>query len=326
MARRKAVTSAGFVNVFEAVSANVGQALAGKDEAIRLALVCFAAGGHLLIEDVPGVGKTTLAKALAASFDCEWNRIQFTPDLLPSDVTGVTVFSRTGNRFEFRPGGVFANVVLADEINRASPKTQSALLEAMEERQVTVDSTTYPLPDPFMVIATQNPVEHEGTYPLPDSQLDRFLLRIRMGYPGRLAEIDMLEDHAAYDPVVELGAVADADDVIQLVDGRARGARREGVAGLHRRPRRSDAPPSAAVARCISPRRAGRTTHGARVGGLRGARLRRARRCKSDRRPGARTPVVADAGSRARRFDAGGRARRGPGQGRRPLRPELTSC
>jgi len=219
MARRKAVTSAGFVNVFETVAENVGRALAGKDEAIRLALVCFAAGGHLLIEDVPGVGKTTLAKALAASFDCEWNRIQFTPDLLPSDVTGVTVFSRTGNRFEFRHGGVFANIVLADEINRASPKTQSALLEAMEERQVTVDSTTYPLPDPFMVIATQNPVEHEGTYPLPDSQLDRFLLRIRMGYPGRRAEIDMLEDHATADPVVELEAVADANDVIQLIDG-----------------------------------------------------------------------------------------------------------
>src|SRR4051794_20004003 len=181
MARRRIARPEAFAAVFESVGENIGHALVGKGDAIKLSLVCLAAEGHLLIEDVPGVGKTTLAKALAASFASEWNRIQFTPDLLPSDVTGVTVFSRTGNRFEFRPGGVFANIVLADEINRASPKTQAALLEAMEERQVTVDATTYALPDPFMVIATQNPVEHEGTYPLPDSQLDRFLMRIEMG-------------------------------------------------------------------------------------------------------------------------------------------------
>ena len=191
----------------------------GKGDAIRLALVCLAAEGHLLIEDVPGVGKTTLAKAMAASFACDWNRIQFTPDLLPSDVTGVTVFSRTGNRFEFRPGGVFANIVLADEINRASPKTQAALLEAMEERQVTVDATTYSLPDPFMVIATQNPVEHEGTYPLPDSQLDRFLMRIAMGYPAKRAEIAMLDEHATDNPVAHLSAVASVDDVTTLIAG-----------------------------------------------------------------------------------------------------------
>ncbi len=168
---------------------------------------------------MPGVGKTTLAKALAASFDCDWNRIQFTPDLLPSDVTGVTVFSRTGNRFEFRAGGVFANIVLADEINRASPKTQAALLEAMEERQVTVDATTYSLPTPFMVIATQNPVEHEGTYPLPDSQLDRFLMRIPMGYPTKRAEVAMLDEHSDSNPVADLGAVATVEDVASLVKG-----------------------------------------------------------------------------------------------------------
>ena len=205
--------------MFESVCDNIARALVGKEDAIRLSLVCLAAEGHLLIEDVPGVGKTTLAKALAASFASEWNRIQFTPDLLPSDVTGVTVFSRTGNRFEFRPGGVFANIVLADEINRASPKTQAALLEAMEERQVTVDATTYSLPDPFMVIATQNPVEHEGTYPRPDSQLDRFLMRIPMGYPAKRAEIAMLDEHATDSPVHHLSAVASVDDVHVLVNG-----------------------------------------------------------------------------------------------------------
>ncbi|MEY2473022.1 MAG: MoxR-like ATPase [Actinomycetota bacterium] len=206
-----------FAAVFDSVAENIGHALVGKGDAIKLSLVCLAAEGHLLIEDVTGVGKTTLAKAMAASFASEWNRIQFTPDLLPSDVTGVTIFSRTGNRFEFRPGAVFANIVLADEINRASPKTQAALLEAMEERQVTVDATTYALPDPFMVIATQNPVEHEGTYPLPDSQLDRFLMRIEMGYPAKRAEIAMLDEHATDSPVHHLNAVASVDDVHTLV-------------------------------------------------------------------------------------------------------------
>jgi MoxR-like ATPase len=219
MARRRIARPEAFAAVFDAVAENIGHALVGKGDAIKLSLVCLAAEGHLLIEDVPGVGKTTLAKALAASFNSEWNRIQFTPDLLPSDVTGVTVFSRTGNRFEFRPGGVFANIVLADEINRASPKTQAALLEAMEERQVTVDATTYALPDPFMVIATQNPVEHEGTYPLPDSQLDRFLMRIEMGYPAKRAEIAMLDEHATNSPVQHLKPVATVDDVHTLIAG-----------------------------------------------------------------------------------------------------------
>jgi len=202
-----------FSESFDAVVANVATVVQGKDEAIRLALLCLVAEGHLLIEDVPGVGKTSLAKAIAGSLDCSWRRIQFTPDLLPSDVTGVSVYNRVTGNFEFRPGGIFANLVVGDEINRASPKTQSALLEAMEERQVTVDGTTYALPPPFMVIATQNPVEHEGTYPLPESQLDRFLMRIGMGYPDRAAEIGILDTHGRTDPSASLRPVASAADV-----------------------------------------------------------------------------------------------------------------
>jgi MoxR-like ATPase len=202
---------------FEAVVANVEQAIQGKGEAVRLALVCLLAEGHLLIEDVPGVGKTSLAKALAASLDLTQHRIQFTPDLLPSDVTGVLVYNRSNGSFDFRPGGIFANIVVADEINRASPKTQSALLEAMEEDQVTVDATTYPLASPFMVIATQNPIENEGTYPLPESQLDRFLMRIEMGYPDRSAEIAMLDAHASASPVDRLKPVADARDIQAMI-------------------------------------------------------------------------------------------------------------
>jgi len=206
-----------FSRRFESIVANVEQAISGKDDAIRLALVCMVAEGHLLIEDVPGVGKTSLAKAFAASIDGVYNRIQFTPDLLPSDVTGVMVYNRSTGGFEFRHGGIFANVVLGDEINRASPKTQSALLEAMEERQVTIDATTYHLDSPFMVIATQNPIEHEGTYPLPESQLDRFLMRIEMGYPDKAAEIEILDTHAAANPVDSIEAVASADDIAAMV-------------------------------------------------------------------------------------------------------------
>jgi MoxR-like ATPase len=206
-----------FADRFEAIVDNMALAIQGKDQAIRLALMCLLAEGHLLIEDVPGVGKTSLAKALAASVDVTWHRIQFTPDLLPSDVTGVVVYNRANGAFDFRPGGIFANVVVGDEINRASPKTQSALLEAMEERQVTVDATTYRLESPFMVIATQNPMHHEGTYPLPDSQLDRFLMRIDMGYPDRGAEIAMLDAHAASSAVEDLEAVASGQDVHSMV-------------------------------------------------------------------------------------------------------------
>src|SRR5881398_2565478 len=218
MARQRADarTVASFSDRFEAIVDNVARVIQGKDEAIRLAIVCLVAEGHLLIEDVPGVGKTSLAKALAASLDCSWGRIQFTPDLLPSDVTGVAVYNRATGAFEFRPGGVFANLVLADEINRASPKTQAALLECMEERQVTVDNTTYQLDPPFMVIATQNPIEHEGTYPLPESQLDRFLMRIAMGYPARDAELEMLETHGDHDAFDDISAVVHAADIEQM--------------------------------------------------------------------------------------------------------------
>jgi MoxR-like ATPase len=203
-----------FKDTFDALARQIETVLRGKKRAVHLSLVCLFAEGHLLIEDVPGVGKTSLAKAMARSIDGSWRRIQFTPDLLPSDVTGASVWDRSRNDFDFRPGGVFANVVLADEINRASPKTQSALLEAMEERQVTVDTTTYRLPKPFMVIATQNPVELEGTYPLPEAQLDRFLLRLRIGYPDRDAELAILDAYGEGElNVDELEPVCDAETV-----------------------------------------------------------------------------------------------------------------
>ena len=216
MATRRSVSPAAFADVFGAIAANVGRVLQGKPDVIDLTLVCMIAEGHLLIEDVPGIGKTSLAKAIAASIDCRWTRIQFTPDLLPSDVVGVTVWNRGTDEFEFRPGVVFANLVLGDEINRASPKTQSALLEAMEERQVTVDGHTHVLEPPFMVMATQNPVEHEGTYPLPESQLDRFLMRISIGYPQRDAELEILDAHGGAEPIDELAPVASIKDVVAM--------------------------------------------------------------------------------------------------------------
>jgi MoxR-like ATPase len=189
----------------------------GKAEAIRLALTVLLAEGHLLIEDVPGVGKTMLAKALAKSIDCSVRRIQFTPDLLPSDITGVSAFNQERRDFEFKPGPIFANVVVGDEVNRASPKTQSALLECMEERHVTVDGTTHLLESPFMVIATQNPVEMEGTYPLPEAQRDRFTARISIGYPTATAEMEMLDTHGSSSPLDQLKPVATATDVRELI-------------------------------------------------------------------------------------------------------------
>ncbi|HSO94464.1 MAG TPA: AAA family ATPase [Acidimicrobiia bacterium] len=205
--------------LFEALAHNVERVIQGKREQVHLALVCLFAEGHLLIEDVPGVGKTSLAKALARSIAGSANRIQFTPDLLPSDVIGVSVWNRATSQFEFRPGGVFAHVLLGDEINRASPKTQSALLEAMEERQVTVDAHSWALPRPFLVIATQNPVELEGTYPLPEAQLDRFLMRLPMGYPDHAAEMAILETHGAgFIGPDDLEAVATAADVAAAAD------------------------------------------------------------------------------------------------------------
>ncbi len=199
------------------IAANIGRVVQGKDAVVRLALVTLLAEGHLLIEDVPGVGKTTLAKALAASVDATVRRIQFTPDLLPSDVTGVAVYDQESREFEFKPGAIFANVVVADEINRASPKTQSALLECMEERQVTVDGVSYELARPFLVMATQNPLEMEGTYPLPEAQRDRFTTRVSMGYPDRTAELAMLDDRATTDPLADLEPVADAASVRDLI-------------------------------------------------------------------------------------------------------------
>ena len=195
----------------------------GKDEAIELALVALLARGHLLIEDVPGVGKTTLAQALAHSFHCSFQRIQFTSDMLPSDVIGISVFNQIEQHFEFKPGPIFANIVLADEINRTTPKTQSALLEAMNEAQVTVDTRTHKLPQPFMVLATQNPIEHHGTYPLPESQMDRFLIRIRMGYPSLQNEKEILRSHSdphsggAVQPVMEASDVLAMQQAVERV-------------------------------------------------------------------------------------------------------------
>src|SRR6266542_1007848 len=199
-----------FARSFSTVADNVERVIQGKDREVRLALACLIAEGHLLIEDVPGVGKTMLAKAIARSIDCSFRRIQFTPDLLPTDITGVNVFNQERGDFEFKPGAIFANIVLGDEINRASPKTQSALLESMEEHQVTMDGVTYQLGVPFMVIATQNPIEHEGTYPLPEAQLDRFMMELAIGYPTREAEVDILNTHGRNSRMVEISPVADA--------------------------------------------------------------------------------------------------------------------
>ncbi|GAA2101005.1 MoxR family ATPase [Microlunatus panaciterrae] len=196
----------------------IERVIEGKRSSIDLALVVLLAEGHLLVEDVPGVGKTMLAKSLGRSIACSVRRVQFTPDLLPSDITGVSVFNQETHDFEFKPGGIFANIVVGDEINRASPKTQSALLESMEERQVSVDGTTYLLEAPFMVVATQNPIEMEGTYPLPEAQRDRFMARIEMGYPTPSSELDMLDSHGSSDPLAQLEPVTDGATVRGLIE------------------------------------------------------------------------------------------------------------
>ena len=246
-----------FAARFHEIETNVERVVRGKHSEIRLALVALVAEGHLLIEDVPGVGKTMLAKAIARSIDCSFRRIQFTPDLLPTDVTGVNVFNQERGDFEFKPGAIFANIVLGDEINRASPKTQSALLECMEERQVTVDTETHPLGTPFMVIATQNPIEHEGTYPLPEAQLDRFMLRLSIGYPT--AEVEardpvepQLRDAPHRHRPGERRAGRRRDD-----RGGATRPRRAGDPSLHRRPGGGDAAPLGHVPR--APARAHRS-------------------------------------------------------------------
>ena len=194
----------------------ISSVILGKEEVIRACVVALLAGGHVIVEDFPGVGKTLLAKSLARSIDCRFARIQFTPDLLPSDVTGVSVFDQRRSEFEFRPGPIFANIVLADEINRASPKTQSSLLECMEERQATVDNITHTIKPPFMVIATQNPIEYEGTYPLPEAQLDRFMMRVSLGYPSADAEEAIIHEQTSHNPLAEMSPVVDGAEVLAM--------------------------------------------------------------------------------------------------------------
>ncbi len=201
-----------------AVCASMETVISGRSELVRLTVAVLLAEGHLLLEDVPGVGKTTLAKSLARSVDCSVGRIQFTPDLLPSDVTGVTIYRQQQHEFEFRPGPVFANIVVADEINRASPKTQSALLECMQEYQATIDGTTYQLPRPFLVVATQNPIEMEGTYALPEAQRDRFMARLSVGYPGAASEVEMLDRQEIIDPLVAVHPVATVAKVTEMIE------------------------------------------------------------------------------------------------------------
>jgi MoxR-like ATPase len=219
---KESVEASQAASLAQKIIANLRSVIHAPDETLEFSVLCLLSEGHLIIEDFPGVGKTTLAKALARSVDCSFSRLQFTPDLLPSDVTGVNVFNQRSNEFEFRPGPVFANILLVDEINRASPKTHAALLECMQERQVTIDGVSYQLPPPFMVMATQNPIEYEGTYPLPEAELDRFTMRIAIGYPPLGDEARMLSENAAETPLDTLESVASAQEVLDAIrDARA---------------------------------------------------------------------------------------------------------
>jgi hypothetical protein len=298
-----------FADVFNTICDNIELAIRGKREVVHLVVVSLLAEGHILLEDAPGVGKTSLGKALAASINATFGRVQFTPDLLPADVVGMTVWNRATGAFDFRPGPVFSNIVLADEINRASPKTQSSLLEAMGERQVTVDGVTHHLASPFMVIATQNPIEHEGTYPLPESQLDRFLMKVTVGYPGRAAELEIRErvrEHRHGHGTC-----------------RTSGARRPPPARLHRRHRGGHAPPPRHRPRHVAALGAGAAGRGPGAGRRRAAQLRHPRRRQGARPP--RHPPSVD--RRPRGTDPRGqrRADRRPDPRRRPgsHRPRL---
>jgi MoxR-like ATPase len=215
---KQGVKASSAASLAQRIIANLRKVIHAPDETLEFAVLCLLSEGHLIIEDFPGVGKTTLAKSLARSVECSFSRLQFTPDLLPSDVTGVNVFNQRSNEFEFRPGPVFANILLVDEINRASPKTQAALLECMQERQVTVDGVSYQLPPPFMVMATQNPIEYEGTYPLPEAELDRFTMRIAIGYPPHAEEARMLSENAADTPLDTLESVATDQEVLGAIE------------------------------------------------------------------------------------------------------------
>ena len=206
----------GIQDFAERVIENVERVIIGKHAEVELTLIALLCGGHVLVEDVPGVGKTSLAKAVARSIGCSFKRLQFTPDMLPSDITGVFIYNQKTNEFEFRPGPIMAQIVLADEINRATPKTQSALLEAMEEHNVTVEGQTFPLPNPFLVLATQNPIEYEGTFPLPEAQLDRFLMRIELGYPRRADEMTVLETQQRSQPLDEIGQVVEVRELVDM--------------------------------------------------------------------------------------------------------------
>jgi MoxR-like ATPase len=216
--QKQGVEASAAASLAQKIAANLRRVIHAPDETLEFAVLCLLSEGHLIIEDFPGVGKTTLAKSLARSVDCSFSRLQFTPDLLPSDVTGVNVFNQRSNEFEFRPGPVFANILLVDEINRSSPKTQAALLECMQERQVTIDGVSYQLAPPFMVMATQNPIEYEGTYPLPEAELDRFTMRIAIGYPPLTEEARMLSENAAETPLDSLECVASAQEVLNAVE------------------------------------------------------------------------------------------------------------
>jgi MoxR-like ATPase len=215
---KQGVEASSAASLAQRIIANLRRVIHAPDETLEFAVLCLLSEGHLIIEDFPGVGKTTLAKSLSRSVDCSFSRLQFTPDLLPSDVTGVNVFNQRSNEFEFRPGPVFANILLVDEINRASPKTQAALLECMQERQVTIDGVSYQLAPPFMVMATQNPIEYEGTYPLPEAELDRFTMRIAIGYPPHADEARMLSENAAETPLDSLESVATAQEVLGAIE------------------------------------------------------------------------------------------------------------